>query len=65
LPDGAAQTDTNPNLNSITFTDMTLQDFGVSSLAELNTPLANQSNPHFLVGSVPDAYGDHGYLYIS
>jgi hypothetical protein len=65
LPDGAAQTDTNPNLNSITFTDMTLQDFGVSSLAELNTQLANQSNSHFLVSSVSDVYGDHGYLYIS
>ena len=65
LPDGAAQTDTNPNLNSITFTDMTLQDFGVSSVAELNTQLANQSNPHFLVSSVSDVYGEHGYLYIS
>jgi hypothetical protein len=65
LPDGAAQTDTNPNLNSITFTGMTLQNFGVSSLAELNTQLANQSNSHFLVSSVSDAYGEHGYLYIS
>jgi Ca2+-binding RTX toxin-like protein len=65
LPDGAAQTDTNPNLNSITFTNMTLQNFGASSLAELKTQLANQSNSHFVVNSVSDAYGEHGYLYIS
>ena len=65
LPDGASATDTNPNLNSITFTGMTLQDFGASSLAELNTQLTNQTNSHFQVSSVTDTFGDHGYLYIS
>lgn len=65
LPDGASATDTNPNLNSITLTGMTLQDFGASSLSELNTQLTNQTNSHFVVSSVSDAYGDHGYLYIS
>ena len=65
LPDGASATDTNLNLNSITFTGLTLQDFGVSSLAELNTQLSNQSNGHFLVSSVTDIYGEHGYLFIS
>jgi hypothetical protein len=65
LPDGSSATATNPNLNSITFTGLELQDFGVSSLAELNTQLTNQSNIHFQVNSVTDAFGEHGYLYIS
>jgi Ca2+-binding RTX toxin-like protein len=65
LPDGSSSTATNPNLNSITFTGLELQDFGVSSLAELNTQLTNQSNSHFQVSSVTDAFGEHGYLYIS
>lgn len=65
LPDGASSTDTNPNLNSITLTGKTLQDFGASSLAELNAQLTNGSNSHFVVGKVSDVYGDHGYLYIS
>lgn len=65
LPDGSSLTDTNPNLNSITLTGMTLQDFGASSLAELNAQLVSGSNSHFVVSSVSDAYGEHGYLYIS
>jgi Ca2+-binding RTX toxin-like protein len=65
LPDGSSATATNPNLNSITFTGLELQDFGVSSLAELNTQLTNQTNSHFQVSSVTDAFGEHGYLYIS
>jgi Ca2+-binding RTX toxin-like protein len=65
LPDGASATDTNPNLNSITLTGLTLSDFGASSLEELNAQIANQTNSHFVVSSVSDVYGDHGYLFIS
>jgi serralysin len=65
LPDGAAATDTNPNLNSITLTGLKLSDFGASSLEELNAQIANQTNSHFVVSSVSDVYGDHGYLFIS
>jgi Ca2+-binding RTX toxin-like protein len=65
LPDGASATDTNPNLNSMTLTGLELSDFGVSSLAELNTQIANQTNSHFVVSTVSDVYGDHGYLLIS
>jgi hypothetical protein len=64
LPDGAAATDTNPNLNSITLTGLKLSDFGASSLDELNAQLVNQTNSHFVVSTVSDAYGDHGYLLI-
>jgi Ca2+-binding RTX toxin-like protein len=65
LPDGAAATDTNPNLNSITLTGLTLSDFGASSLEELNAQLVNQTNSHFVVSTVSDVHGDHGYLLIS
>lgn len=65
LPDGSASTDTNSNLNSITFSKKTLADFGVSSLEELNAQIANQTNDHFSVDKTVDQLGDHGYLYIS
>lgn len=65
LPDGSAQSDTNPNLNSITLSGKTLADFGVSSLEELNAQIANQTNDHFRVDKTVDQLGDHGYLYIS
>jgi hypothetical protein len=65
LPHSASAEDTNPNLNSITLTGLTLTDFGVSTLAELNTQLTLQTNSHFIVGSVADIYGEHGYLFIS
>jgi hypothetical protein len=65
LPDNASATDTNESLNSITLTGKTLQDFGASSVAELNQQIASGSNSHFLVGQTNDAYGEHGYLFIS
>ena len=65
LPDGALDTDTNESLNSITLTDKTLADFGASSLEELNAQIASQTNDHFRVGQTVDAYGEHGYLFIS
>jgi hypothetical protein len=65
LPDNAASGATNANFNSITLTGKTLQDFGASSLTELNQQIASGSNSHFLVGQTSDAYGEHGYLFIS
>jgi Ca2+-binding RTX toxin-like protein len=65
LPDGAALTERNENLNSITLSNLTLADFGATSIDELNAQIASGTNPHFMVGSVADVYGEHGYLYIS
>jgi len=65
LPDGSASTARNSNLNSITFSNKTLSDFGVTSLDQLNQQIANGLNSHFIVGQTTDAYGDHGYLFIS
>jgi hypothetical protein len=64
LPSGQTQ-GSNPNLNSITLTGRTLQEFGASSLAELNTQINNQTNPNFLVGATQDNLGTHGYLFIN
>jgi len=65
LPDGAGADARNYSFNSITLTGKTLQDFGASSVAELNQQIASGSNSHFLVGQTNDAYGEHGYLFIS
>lgn len=65
LPDGSAADARNANFNSITLTGKTLQDFGASSVDELNQQIASGSNSHFLVGQTNDAYGEHGYLFIS
>jgi Ca2+-binding RTX toxin-like protein len=65
LPDGSAQSDRNASLNSITLTDLRLSDFGASTIEQLNAQILAGANPHFLVGSVTDAFGEHGYLYIS
>jgi hypothetical protein len=64
LPSGQTS-GTNPNLNSITLSGRTLQEFGASSLAELNTQINNQTNPNFLVGATQDNMGTHGYLFIN
>lgn len=65
LPDNAAAGSTNANFNSITLTGLSLVDFGASSIEELNTQIANDLNSHFIVGQTVDAYGEHGYLFIS
>jgi hypothetical protein len=65
LPDNAASGQINSNLNSITLSNRTLADFGATSLTDLNTQIAANANSHFQVGVVSDAFGDHGYLYIS
>ena len=65
LPDNAALGQTNSNFNSITLSGRTLADFGATSLMELNTQIAANTNSHFQVGVVSDAFGDHGYLFIS
>ena len=65
LPDDAAPGQTNSNLNSITLTGLTLEDFGASSLDELNTQIANKTSNYFQTGIVSDQFGDHGYLFFS
>lgn len=65
LPDDAFSGQTNANYNSITLSDLTLADFGASSLAELNAQIASGTNKYFQVGSVTDQFGDHGYLFLS
>lgn len=65
LPDGSGANARNSNFNSITLTGKTLQDFGASSVDELNQQIASGSNSHFSVGQTNDAYGEHGYLFIS
>jgi hypothetical protein len=65
LPDDSASSARNSSLNSITFTDKTLSDFGVESVAELNQQITEGSNSNFIVGATNDVYGEHGYLYIS
>jgi Ca2+-binding RTX toxin-like protein len=65
LPDGSAGSDRNANLNSMTLTGKRLSDFGASTIEQLNAQIASNLNPHFVVGSVADAFGEHGYLYIS
>lgn len=65
LPDGSDSGAVNSNLNSMTFSNLNLQAFGVSSLTELNQQIAWGVNSHFTVGRTVDAYGEHGYLLIS
>lgn len=65
LPDNAAPGQTNSNLNSITLTGLTLEDFGASSLSELNTQINSKTSSYFQTGSVSDQFGDHGYLFLS
>ena len=63
LPDGQTA-GSNPNLNSITLSGHTLQEFGVNSLAELNNQINAGTNAHILVGATQDSLGTHSYLYI-
>lgn len=65
LPDGSASSARNSSLNSITFSNKSLSDFGAESVTELNEQIASGSNSHFIVGQTTDGYGDHGYLFIS
>jgi Ca2+-binding RTX toxin-like protein len=64
LPDGSSSSARNSSLNSITFSRMSLNDFGVESVDELNQQILSGSNSHFIVGQTTDVYGEHGYLYI-
>lgn len=65
LSEDAVAGQTEPNLKSITFSNLTLTEFGATSLDELNAQIAAQTNSHFQVGMIPDANGDLGYLLIS
>jgi serralysin len=62
LPDDAIAGQTNDFLNSITLTGLTLEEFGASSLAELNTQITDSTNSFIRSGTVTDDFGDHGYL---
>jgi Ca2+-binding RTX toxin-like protein len=64
LPDGSSSSARNSSLNSITFSRMSLSDFGVESVDELNQQILSGSNSYFIVGQTTDVYGEHGYLYI-
>lgn len=50
---------------AMTLTGLSLSDFGVSSVRELNAQIASGSQAHFQTGTIADAYGEHGYLYLS
>jgi Ca2+-binding RTX toxin-like protein len=65
LPDGSPSGSLNANLNSITFSNLSLSTFGASSVTELNQQITSGSNSHFVVGQTNDVYGEHGFLYIS
>jgi hypothetical protein len=64
LPSGQTS-GTNDNLNSITFSGKTLEEFGASSLTELNNQINAGTNSNFLVGATQDSAGTHGYLFIN
>lgn len=64
LPDGSSSSVRNQSLNSVTFSNVSLETFGVNSVAELNQQIENGSNLHFIVGQTIDVHGVHGYLYI-
>jgi peptidyl-prolyl cis-trans isomerase A (cyclophilin A) len=73
LPDGQSS-GSNPDLNSITLSGHTLADLGVSSIAQLNSEIANAAynpstgqtivNSHILIGQTQDSLGAHSYLFI-
>jgi hypothetical protein len=63
LPSGQTS-GSNPYLNSITLTGLTLQEFGASSLTELNNQINNGTNSHIVVGATQDNLGTHSYLHI-
>jgi hypothetical protein len=64
LPDDASDSVSNPSLNSVTFTGLALEQFGVSSVDELNEQILAQTNDYFAVGQTVDQFGTHGYLHI-
>lgn len=65
LPDEAVTGQTHSNFQSITLSERTLAEFGATSFDELNAQIAAQTNIHFQVGTISDANGDIGYLFIS
>jgi Ca2+-binding RTX toxin-like protein len=48
--------------HSVTFSGLTLADFGAESVEQLNVQILRDSNANFVVDSTVDAYGTHGYL---
>ena len=73
LPDGQTS-GSNSSLNSITLSGHTLSDLGVSSIAQLNSEIANAAfnastgqyliNSHILIGQTQDSFGAHSYLWV-
>jgi Ca2+-binding RTX toxin-like protein len=51
--------------HSVTFSGLSLADFGAQSVEQLNLQIHQESNTHFIADSTTDIYGAHGYLYIS
>ena len=73
LHDGQS-TGSNTDLNSITLSGHALTDLGVSSIAQLNSEIANSAynsntgqyivNSHILIGQTSDSSGAHSYFFI-
>jgi Ca2+-binding RTX toxin-like protein len=51
--------------HAVTFSGLSLADFGAQSVEQLNLQIHQESNTHFIADSTTDIYGAHGYLYIS
>ena len=64
LPDHSEVGAKNLNFNSITFSEMGLEDLGIVSLEQINHTISEKISSHFLVGQTMDVYGEHGYLQI-
>lgn len=64
LADGATQPTNGSTAvtHSVTFSGLTLADFGADSVEQLNVQINRGSNSYFAVDSTVDAYGTHGYL---
>jgi serralysin len=72
-PDGSPA-GPSPDVASITLSGHTLEDIGVTSLADLNNQIANATTPneygqyiinnHLIIGQTTDSLGVHGYLFV-
>lgn len=48
--------------HTVTFSGLSLADFGAQSVEQLNLQIQQESNTHFTADSTVDIYGAHGYL---
>lgn len=65
LSDQLVEDTSTPNMQAMTLNGLSLSDFGVSNVRELNAQIASGSHAHFQTGISADAYGEHGYLFLS